>query len=356
MTIVKNHGLICFFNGCICLHFCYSVVEAGISFGMMFGSRPSAEEWSSDDEDDDDDEDEEIDDDDDESDDDEESDDDDDASDDDYYEAPAKNYSNMNLKEAIRLERESKLLNEGETEAEAKRKLKNAKKRAEKRRKQKEKKVREAAMKEEEEGQKTSQARMDAIKQDEEVQRLKEAKIKQRLELLDVLRSGNLSNVKSFIGDTLDPKNVNPGDAAMLQRRSVMRELICTHPVLHCCVAETPAGATIINDDFDESNDGRLEVVRYLLRLKTFPVNLMAVDDDGRTALHLACKKSDSSFVKVFLESPKRRAQIDLNMKCNKTGGTPLHYAAGQGDILTVRQLMDAGNFLLFSGLTFIID
>ena len=310
---------------------------------MMFGSRPSPDEWSSDDEDDDEEEEEEIDDDDDESDDDEESDDDDDASDDDYYEAPAKNYSNMNLKEAIRLERESK--------AEAKRKLKNAKKRAEKRRKQKEKKVREAAMKEEEEGQKKSQAQMDAIKQDEEVQRLKEAKIKQSLELLDVLRSGNLSNVKSFIGDTLDPKNVSHGDAAMLQRRSVMRELICTHPVLHCCVAETPVGATIINDDFDESNDGRLDVVRYLLRLKTFPVNLMAVDDDGRTALHLACKKSDSSFVRVFLESSKRRSQVDLNMKCNKTGWTPLHYAAGQGDILSVRQLMDAGNCLLFTSL-----
>jgi hypothetical protein len=135
---------------------CLSHDIAGVSFGMMFGSRPgTAEEWSTEDEGDV----EELDD---------EEDDNEDDDDDCYgseeedgpnsngtaWEPPAKQYSQMNLKEEASKERQSKLTQEtekGNELLEAKRKLKNAKKRVEKRRKQKEKKVREAAVKEDEE-------------------------------------------------------------------------------------------------------------------------------------------------------------------------------------------------------------
>jgi flagellar motor protein MotB len=134
----------------------------GVSFGMMFGSRPgNSEEWSTEDEADveelDDEEDEE-----------EEEEDDEEYYDSDgeeqehinpdgtIWEPPAKHYSHMNLKEEASKERQSKMSEETEKDnelLEAKRKLKNAKKRVEKRRKQKEKKMRELAVKEEEEGQ-----------------------------------------------------------------------------------------------------------------------------------------------------------------------------------------------------------
>ena len=271
----------------------------------------------------------------------------DDDEDDDYYdsgdehgnqiwEAPAKNYSNMNLKEAISKERESKV-NEGDSEAEAKRKLKNAKKRAEKRRKQKEKKQREAAMKEEEEGAKKQQAEADEAKHLEEIRRLREAKITQRVELFSVLKSGDLTKVKTFIGDALDttlgPNKQDAGPDAE-QRRTVMRDLISNHAVLHCCVADAPTA--------DGAPEPRLAVAKFLLGLKSFPVGLSTMDDDGRTALHVACKKSDSTFVKLLLGCD-RRAQLDVNLKCNKSGWTALHYAASQGDVVSVRALMEAG-------------
>lgn len=132
-----------------------SNLTTGVSFGMMFGSRPgTSDEWSTEDEADP----EELDD---EDDDDEEDDDDCYGSDDEgpnadgtTWEPPAKHYSQMNLKEEASKERQSKLCAEtekGNELLEAKRKLKNAKKRAEKRRKQREKKTREAAVKEDEE-------------------------------------------------------------------------------------------------------------------------------------------------------------------------------------------------------------
>ena len=145
------------FSDCI-----FQTVFLGVSFGMMFGSRPgTAEEWSTEDEADI----EELDD---EEEDEEEE---DEEEEEEFYdsegeegvytegtawEPPAKQYSQMNLKEEVSKERQSKVAEETEQDnelLEAKRKLKNAKKRAEKRRKQKEKKLREAAVKEEEEGQ-----------------------------------------------------------------------------------------------------------------------------------------------------------------------------------------------------------
>lgn len=137
------------------LSICVRKSSKGVSFGIMFGSRSgTAEEWSTEDEADVEELDEE----------DDEDDDDDDCygSDDEEryevdgtkWEQPAKQYSQMNLKEEASKERQSKLMEESEKDSELlmnKRKLKNARKRADKRRKQRDKKKREAATKEREE-------------------------------------------------------------------------------------------------------------------------------------------------------------------------------------------------------------
>ena len=139
------------------------------------------------------------------------------------WEAPAKNYSHMNLKEAVSKERESKMHDDQEeetAEADAKRKLKNAKKRLEKRRKQKEKKLRQAVVKEEDEGQKKQQEEIETKQQEMELKLLKEAKIQQRLDLFQLLRAGDLSKVKTFIGDTLDPNTIPSKSVAPLPSSS----------------------------------------------------------------------------------------------------------------------------------------
>ena len=99
------------------------------------------------------------------------------------------------------------------------------------------------------------------------------------------------------------------------------------------------------------------------------------MDDEGRSALHAACKRSDAPFVKLLIEmtqgsnatisgasshtnshtshnsaarsttttATQATPQLDLNLKCNKSGWTAFHYAASQGDIASVRLLMEAG-------------
>lgn len=151
--------------------------------------------------------------------------------------------------------------------------------------------------------------------------------------------------MKSFIGDTLEPiksSRASPLSAAVVQRASVMLELVNTQPLLHCCVSEPSSRL-----DGKDPGEGRLEVARFLLGLKNNMVNLNVTDDDGRTALHLAAKKEDSAILGVLLaareESAERRAQLDINCRCGKSGWTILHYAAGQGDVTAVRLLMNAG-------------
>ena len=125
-------------------------------------------------------------------------------------------------------------------------------------------------------------------------------------------------------------------------------------------------------------------MARYLLSLKHYPVNVTLMDEEGRTALHAACKRSDAPFVKLLIETMQSNnaitsggansnasnshtnsqnstatsrpittttqaqgqtatPQLDLNLKCNKSGWTAFHYAASQGDIASVRLLMEAG-------------
>jgi Ankyrin repeats (3 copies) len=178
---------------------------------------------------------------------------------------------------------------------------------------------------------------------------LRQAKIAQRVDLLQVIRTGDCSKVKAFIGDTLEhvkSSRAAPLSPAVVQRANVMLELVNTQPLLHCCVSEPSSRL-----DGKDPGQGRLEVARYLLGLKNNMINLNVTDDDGRTALHLAAKKEDSAILGVLLaardESSERRAQLDINSRCGKSGWTILHYAAGQGDVTAVRMLMTAGAALV---------
>ena len=181
---------------------------------------------------------------------------------------------------------------------------------------------------------------------------LKEITLAQRLDLFAVLRSGDLTKVKAFIGDTLSsPKGSrsSPVPASFLQRAAVMRQLVSTQPLLHCCVGEPPSRQN--SEGTVASPEGRMSIALYLLSLKGQLVNLGLTDEDGRTALHLAAKKEDSAMLKLLLaardDSAERKAQLDINAKCTKSGWTILHYAASQGDVASVRMLMDAGATLV---------
>ena len=168
-----------------------------------------------------------------------------------------------------------------------------------------------------------------------------------------MIRSGNLAKVKAFIGDTLDnPKyngsNKSGGVRHVDVRTTVMREFFASQPLLHNCIGESSPHTADNGSGSKVSNtEGRLSIAKYLLDLHTRPLNLGITDDDGRTILHLAAKREDSAILKLFLiardESPERRTQLDINARCSKSGWTALHYAASQGNITSVRLLLEAG-------------
>ena len=180
-----------------------------------------------------------------------------------------------------------------------------------------------------------------------------EAKAKQRVDLFDVLRSGNLAKVKCFIGDTLEttksPKTAAASGSSQLRAR-VMRELVATQPLLHCCVGE-PASHLAGKEGSKILGEGRLAVAKYLLGQRTRPIDLGITDDDGRTALHLAAKREDPAMIRLLLsareENPDRKAQLDINARCRKSGWTPLHYASSQGDVPSLKLLLEAGASLV---------
>lgn len=176
-----------------------------------------------------------------------------------------------------------------------------------------------------------------------------------------MLRSGDVIRVKLFLGEGngghLKLKKSSDNYVFAEHRAVVMKELLSTQPLLHCCISEPHNDKTITErnthpsdpptDTPKSSPEGRLEIAQYLLDMKANPINLSITDDNGRTALHLAAKKEDSSMIKLLLSSregnSERKLQLDINARCGKSGWTPLHYAAGQGDLVSVRLLMEAG-------------
>ena len=99
---------------------------------------------------------------------------------------------------------------------------------------------------------------------------------------------------------------------------------------------------------------GRLQVAKYLLNLRYPSVSLEAVDSDGLTVLHLASKNGDYKILKLLLnhaygnrnENNKNGRIIpsfDINCKCLNLGWTPMHYCANQGDVISLKLLIQAG-------------
>ena len=99
---------------------------------------------------------------------------------------------------------------------------------------------------------------------------------------------------------------------------------------------------------------GRLQVAKYLLNLRYPSVSLEAVDSDGLTVLHLASKNGDYKILKLLLnhaygnrnENNKNGRIIpsfDINCKCLKLGWTSMHYCANQGDVISLKLLIQAG-------------
>jgi ankyrin repeat protein len=122
--------------------------------------------------------------------------------------------------------------------------------------------------------------------------------------------------------------------------------------LLHLCVSNHTPGS--ITDT--TSVEGRLEIAKYLLAAKSPPVDVTALDDSGRTVLHIAAANEDSKLIELLLEDRKtntgrmirygailvlltglcteRRSQLDINNRCLDRNWTPLHYAANAGSFV----------------------
>ena len=177
---------------------------------------------------------------------------------------------------------------------------------------------------------------------------VEQAKIKFSLDLFKILRSDDCIKAKDIIGEALKPvksSKSKPVVTELTHRLGFIRELLLNQPLLHCCVND-PSSRTD-SDATDSPADGKIITAQYLLELRSDLIDLGIRDEDGRTALHLAAKKEDNAFLKLLLsareDTIERRAQLDINARCGKSGWTVLHYAAGQGDITAVRLLMKAG-------------
>jgi ankyrin repeat protein len=114
--------------------------------------------------------------------------------------------------------------------------------------------------------------------------------------------------------------------------------------LLHFCVTKS-------NVFDDEKARGRLDIVRYLLSLRSPTVDLGLIDEDGRTMLHVAAIHGDVNMLSCIIEyrtDPEKKIQqpIDLNARCLSHGWTPLHYAAVNGKLNACQILIQAGVLL----------
>ena len=98
----------------------------------------------------------------------------------------------------------------------------------------------------------------------------------------------------------------------------------------------------------------RLQIAKYLLDLQYPSINLETMDSDGLTVLHLASKNGDYKILKLLLnyafgnsnknnEDGRIIPQFNINCQCLKLGWTPMHYSANQGDIISLKLLIQAG-------------
>lgn len=118
---------------------------------------------------------------------------------------------------------------------------------------------------------------------------------------------------------------------------------------MHYCVSVICSSEDITIDSLD-IQQGKLLIAKYLLSLRSPPIDLSLLDEQGRTVLHVAALFGDSSLIELLLEQrseqEKKNQSIDINVKCLSQGWTPLHYAASNGAISTVQLLIKLGAIL----------
>ena len=104
----------------------------------------------------------------------------------------------------------------------------------------------------------------------------------------------------------------------------------------------------VLNESWESELDGmnalhlatlndKVEIVKYLLKhIKDRDIN--ATCDGKLTALHIACRESSNSCLKLLLENEK----IKINLKSDG-GFTPLHFACFNSNLEAVKLLIDKG-------------
>jgi len=227
------------------------------------------------------------------------------------WEPMVTHYFHMDLKDEAGREKAEVLL----SEAEARRKLKNARKRAEKRRKQKEKKSREAVK----EGALLSRTEASAALSTEN---------SVRTQLFQSVIIGSLLEVQQFLRHPSMSLSVNEilheGSSLGFPVKSTLLH-VCVSDI-HGLEGEAPQVDLVQN---------RLDIARYLLDHLNPWIDAGAADSHGCAAIHIACKYGDAAVVQLLLlereRNSTRKAQIDVNGYCHVHGWTPLHYATFYG-------------------------
>jgi hypothetical protein len=114
--------------------------------------------------------------------------------------------------------------------------------------------------------------------------------------------------------------------------------------LLHYCVSST--------SDSKDVKRGKLELAKYLLALRSPGIDLGLVDEEGRTAVHVAAIKDDASLIELLTglhkgdSSDRKGVMTDINARCLESGWTPLHYAAVNGMTGACKVLVKAGALL----------
>eukprot|EP01040_Poterioochromonas_malhamensis_P005833 gene5834-6273_t len=382
--------------------------SAAMTFGMMFGGhRHNGDEWSTDDEMDREDNDE----------DDEDQEEEEDGDDDydqrseendiwpslvdhaDQWEPPAKQYSNMNLKDQVcKARKESELKSELSAMAENERRMKLAKKRAEKRKKQKEqKKLKEQGgqlpsslspstfpftSSHHSQSSSTSQSKTTTKSPEviqfenmlamatsaESIERIvNRQKDQHRHLLLDSIQRGDADTVQRIL--QFNTMHENIPQSILESVFASWKKEFPSYCLFHRCITDT---YYFIPEDLDHSRDHvfdllpeqvrqlilrKVQIAQLLLSCQEPLIDVNAYDDQGLSILHKSIVVGDMQFAKFVVNIivtaststdsnqtvTERRITINLNTRCRKKGWAPIHYAVERFNIEAIRLLGYSG-------------
>jgi ankyrin repeat protein len=102
-------------------------------------------------------------------------------------------------------------------------------------------------------------------------------------------------------------------------------------------LSDTPHFSSTLKHSIDKKDVG---TIRKLLKLGEDP---LAQDGDGWCALHYAARTHSEEVIHILISSDKSQAAVESIDKRNKTGATPLHFAASIGNLAMVKELLQAG-------------